>query len=69
MCDGMREEEETKGWGETLTPIYAGLVFESEESTFLFSLWDTEVLKDGHVLVPLKAQDWKGEGERKERGE
>lgn len=27
------------------------------------------MLKGEHMLVPLKAQDWKGEGQQKERGD
>lgn len=57
------------GGGKTITSVCAGLVFENEESIFLCTLWDTEVLKDEHMLMPLKAQDWKGEEEQKERGD
>jgi len=65
----MRDEEETKGWGKNPIPFCAGLVYENEESTFLFSVWDAEVLEDEQMLIPLKVQDWEGEGERKERGD
>lgn len=51
----MREEDETKEWGGE--PSCAGLVFGNEESTSLFSLGETEVLKGEPIVMPLEVQD------------
>lgn len=50
----MREEEETKEWGELSC---AGLVFGNEKSTSFFSPGQTEVLKDEPMVMPLEVQD------------
>lgn len=38
-------------------PSCAGLVFGNEESTSLFSLGETEVLKGEPIVMPLEVQD------------
>lgn len=44
--DEMRDEEELKGWGK---PSGSCTATEDEESSFLCSLWNVEVLKGEHT--------------------